>query len=64
VVTAIELVFEPEKETKGTWRFQEFVASEFDEAKVGTIYVRKSTLGQLGYQAGQRLELTLDVKTE
>jgi hypothetical protein len=40
------------------------VASEFDEARVGTIYVRKATLGQLGYQAGQRLALRLDVKND
>ena len=57
----ITLQFEPEKETKGTWKFAELLPTQFAEAKVGSLYVRKSTLGELGYAEGKNLEVTLAV---
>ena len=52
--------FEEEKETKGTWKFAEVLANPAtDEAFVGTLYVRKRTLGELGWQPGQRLEVRI-----
>lgn len=40
----LELRFTREKETRNTWRFKED-ESEF-EASVGSIYIRKETLGE------------------
>jgi hypothetical protein len=53
--------FEPERETKRTWRFKEIVEDKLDEEKIGTIYVQKRTLRELGWDGGKltiRLELT------
>jgi len=58
----IELTFEPSKETKGTWKFEE-VLEGLAEAKVGTLYVRKSTLAELGLTAvgpETRLSVTIE----
>lgn len=43
----ILLVFEKERETKGTWRFEE-VTRDDEEPIVRTLYVRKSTLNRIG----------------
>lgn len=61
VETGITVEFEPEKETKGTWKFQEVTPGEFAEPKIGSLYVRKNTLGELGYQAGSKLRVTVEV---
>jgi hypothetical protein len=58
----MELTFEPTKETKGTWKFEEVLPTQFAEAKIGTLYVRKATLGELGYQPGQQLTVTVAVE--
>ena len=50
------------KMTKNTIRFEEILDSEFAAPKVGTIYVPKSTLGELGYKEGNKLVLTVEVK--
>jgi hypothetical protein len=57
----LELTFSPAKETKGTWKFEEDLPSEFAEAKIGTLYVRKATLGELGYVSGQKLDVTVAI---
>ena len=47
----LSLEFKPERETKGTWRLAEVVPDDgVSEAKVGTIYVRKATLAELGWK--------------
>jgi len=51
-----------EKETKGTWRFKEEVESEFVAPKIGTLYVPKTTLGELEFKKGDMLVMTLSVK--
>lgn len=50
---AVRVVLEREKETKRTVRYVE----PGDDAMVGTLYVPKSTLSQLGNP--ERLEITL-----
>lgn len=50
------------KMTKNTIRFEEVLESEFAAPKIGTIYVPKSTLGELGYKEGNKLVLTVEVK--
>ena len=51
----------PEKITKNTVRFSEQLESEFAAPTIGTIYVPKATLGQLGYSNGDNLVLTLAI---
>jgi len=60
----MEVVFDVERETKNTVRFQENMeqASSEDTPKIGTLYVQKSTLKQLGYKDGSQLIVTLDVR--
>lgn len=57
--TALELTFEEERETKGTYRFAETVTGPLEEPKVGTLYVRKSTLAAIGWTPGRPLRVTL-----
>lgn len=49
-----------EKATKNTIRFTEVLENELDAPKIGSIYVPKSTLGELGWKEGQTLTLTID----
>lgn len=42
------LKFQIEKETKGAVRYAEESVGQFDEATVGTLYVRKSAFKELG----------------
>lgn len=57
----VVVVFEAEKVTKNTVRFQEVLDSELAQPKVGTLYVQKSTLAELGFKEGDRLQLTVEV---
>jgi hypothetical protein len=56
------VTFEFEKDTKNTIRFKEVLNGPLDVAKIGTVYVPKSTLAALGYKEGQKLEVTLNVQ--
>lgn len=50
-----------EKATKNTIRFAEVLASELDAPKLGTIYVPKSTLAEIGWKEGDTLEISIGV---
>ena len=50
-----------EKATKNTIRFEEVLESELSAPKVGTIYVPKSTLGEIGWKEGDTLEINIGV---
>ena len=54
--------FEMEKETKNTIRFKEVVADLLDTPKVGTIYVPKATLKEIGYTQDSKLSMDLYIK--
>jgi len=54
----ITVSFEEERETKGTIRFSE-VVGDMEEAKIGTLYVRKSTLAGMGWERGHSLTVSL-----
>jgi len=58
----VKAVFTAEKATKNTVRFQEVLESEFAAPTIGTIYVPKATLGQLGYAEGKKLVVTVTVE--
>jgi|WetSurMetagenome_2_1015567.scaffolds.fasta_scaffold1700155_2 hypothetical protein len=51
-----------EKETKNTLRFTEDVPTSLDTPAIGTLYVQKQTLKDLGYQSGQKLQVSLEAK--
>ena len=51
--------FEMEKDTKNTIRFREVVGGPLDTPKVGTIYVPKATLKEIGYEVGKQLAIDL-----
>lgn len=50
-----------EKATKNTIRFEEVLESELSAPKVGTIYVPKSTLGEIGWKESDTLEISIGV---
>lgn len=56
----IEFTFE--KATKNTIRFAEVLESELAAPKVGSIYIPKSTLGELQWKEGDSLVLEVEVK--
>lgn len=58
----MRVVFTMEKATKNTIRFEEVLESELAAPKVGSIYVPKSTLGELGWKEGNNLVLTVEVE--
>ncbi|MCK9327603.1 MAG: hypothetical protein M0P69_19065 [Bacteroidales bacterium] len=57
----MKVTFEFEKDTRNTIRFKEVLDGPLDVANISTLYVQKSTLKQLGYAEGQKLEVTLNV---
>lgn len=58
--TGLVLRFEEERETKGTIRFSEVMETDLDEPKVGTLYVRKSTLAAIGFERGGILTVSIE----
>lgn len=58
----MKAVFEMEKATKNTIRFAEVLESELAAPVIGSIYIPKSTLGQIGWKEGQRLALEVEVE--
>lgn len=48
-----------EKATKNTIRFEEVLENELDAPKLGSIYVPKSTLGELGWKEGDTLTIEI-----
>lgn len=52
--------FKMEKATKNTIRFEEVLESELAAPKIGSIYIPKSTLGELGWKEGDTLNITID----
>ena len=58
----MKVAFEVEKDTKNTIRFKEVVDGPLDTPKVGTIYVPKATLKEIGYEMGKELIIELSCK--
>jgi hypothetical protein len=57
----VNAIFVEEKDTKNCVRFQEEL-SDLGAPVIGTLYVQKYTLNQMGYKRGQKLEMTLKVE--
>lgn len=56
----MKITFEMEKATKNTIRFAEVLKSELDAPKIGTVYIPKSTLGELGWAEGETITIEID----
>lgn len=54
--------FEMGKVTKNTIRFEEVLESELSAPKVGSVYIPKATLGEIGWKEGTTL--TIEIKEE
>lgn len=57
----MQIKFEQERETKNTIRFQE-LAPDVESQKIGTLYVKKSVLKELGYSEDKTLIVELSVQ--
>lgn len=60
----VSVTLKVEKVTKNTVRFAEELESEFSAPVIGTIYIPKVTLGQIGYKEGNKITLTVEVAGE
>ena len=56
----MKVEFTMEKATKNTIRFTEVLESELAAPKIGTIYVPKSTLGEIKWAEGKKLVIDID----
>lgn len=56
----MKVIFTMEKATKNTIRFAEKLEHELDAPKIGTIYVPKATLGEIGWTEDNALEVSLE----
>ena len=54
--------FKQEKVTKNTIKFAEVLESDLDAAKIGALYVQKTTLKEIGWQDGKVLTVELAVE--
>jgi hypothetical protein len=57
----MKITMKMEKATKNTIRFEEQLANELDAPKLGTIYIPKSTLGEIGWQEGNPITIEIEV---
>ena len=58
----MKATFKMEKATKNTIRFEEVLESEFAAPVIGSVYVPKSTLGELGWKEGTNLVIEVSVE--
>lgn len=58
----MQINFEYEKDTKNTIRFKEVLEDELDTTKVGTIYIQKSFLKELGYKKEDNITISIEVE--
>lgn len=55
----MKVQFEFERDTKNTIRFKEVVNGPLDTPRIGTLYISKSSLKELGYTEGAKLEVSI-----
>lgn len=56
----MKVTFEMEKATKNTIRFAEVLESELAAPKIGSVYIPKSTLGELEWDGKSAITITLE----
>lgn len=57
----MKIEFESERSTKNAMKFTEVVTDDQSAPKVGTLYVKKDALRELGWEKGRRLSVTLEI---
>lgn len=57
----MRIEFESERSTKNAVKFTEVVMDDQGAPKIGTLYVKKDTLRELGWEKGSRLSVTLEI---
>ena len=57
----MRIEFESERSTKNAVKFTEAVMDDQSAPKIGTLYVKKDTLRELGWEKGSRLSVTLEI---
>ena len=60
----MKVEFKMEKATKNTIRFTEILESDLAAPKVGSIYIPKSTLGELKWKEGNVITINLEVSND
>lgn len=55
----MEITLKMEKATKNTIRFEEVLENELQAPKIGSIYVPKATLGEIGWEEGKEIKITI-----
>lgn len=58
----MKVTFEMEKATKNTIRFTEVLESELSAPVIGSVYIPKSTLGQIGWKEGMKITMEIGVE--
>ena len=56
------IMMKMEKATKNTIRFEEILENELDAPKIGSIYIPKSTLGELKWTEGDVIAISINKK--
>lgn len=59
----MKVTFTMEKATKNTIRFAEVLESDLAAPKVGSIYIPKSTLGELKWKEGDAITIEVSVNS-
>ena len=57
----MKVYFESECVTKNAVRFAEVLKSDLDEPRIGTLYMKKSTLREMGWNEGQLLVVSVEI---
>lgn len=56
----MKITLKMEKVTKNTVRFEEVLENELAAPKIGNIYIPKTTLGEIGWEEGKEITLTIE----
>ena len=57
----MKVTFKMEKATKNTIRFEEVLESDLAAPKIGSVYIPKSTLGELKWEEGKNLVIEISI---
>ena len=58
----MRVTFKQEKITKNTIKFAEILESDLDAPKIGTLYVQKATLKEIGWTDGKQLTVEIGIQ--
>lgn len=57
----MEIIFQKEKETKNTVKFNEILSNDLERGHIGSLYILKDTLENLGFNESNKIKLTIDI---